>query len=538
MPPISPSPRHSLLIGTRLALGFGLLITMMFCMVVVGLLRLTEVADANNRLIEVEWVKADAANTLSTIVLANTRRTIEIVTAPNTAHRDKMRAEILAARESFVQAFQKLQELVELPEAKALLAEAEQARSRYVTSQTRLNQLVDAGQMEEATLEMNTRTLPELNLVQQRVDTLAKMEHRLVEQTGALAHEQAHTGRLWLLGLGAVGLCSAIVLAVFLTRSITAPLREAVKVAQAVAAGDLRTHITVHSTDETGQLLQALKDMNTSLVQIVSQVRSGSDTIATATGQIAAGNQDLSSRTEEQASALQQTAASMQELAHTVKQNFDSGKHANQLAESAAEVAVKGGKVVSEVVHTMEAINTSSRKISDIIGVIDGIAFQTNILALNAAVEAARAGEQGRGFAVVASEVRALAGRSAAAAKEIKGLIEASVGNVSAGCSLVEQAGSTMDEIVVSVRRVADIMREISLASQDQTQGIDQINQAMVQMDQVTQQNAALVEEAAAAAAALEQQAHTLVQTASIFQLHHQGGGTHVSSGALLLQGS
>ena len=538
MPPISPSPRHSLLIGTRLALGFGLLITMMFCMVVVGLLRLTEVADANNRLIEVEWVKADAANTLSTIVLANTRRTIEIVTAPNTAHRDKMRAEILAARESFVQAFQKLQELVQLPEAKALLAEAEQARSRYVTSQTRLNQLVDAGQMEEATLEMNTRTLPELNLVQQRVDTLAKMEHRLVEQTGALAHEQAHTGRLSLLGLGAVGLCSAIVLAVFLTRSITAPLREAVKVAQAVAAGDLRTHITVHSTDETGQLLQALKDMNTSLVQIVSQVRSGSDTIATATGQIAAGNQDLSSRTEEQASALQQTAASMQELAHTVKQNFDSGKHANQLAESAAEVAVKGGKVVSEVVHTMEAINTSSRKISDIIGVIDGIAFQTNILALNAAVEAARAGEQGRGFAVVASEVRALAGRSAAAAKEIKGLIEASVGNVSAGCSLVEQAGSTMDEIVVSVRRVADIMREISLASQDQTQGIDQINQAMVQMDQVTQQNAALVEEAAAAAAALEQQAHTLVQTASIFQLHHQGGGTHVSSGALLLQGS
>ncbi len=538
MPPISSSPRRSLLIGTRLALGFGLLITMMFCMVVVGLLRLTEVAEANSRLIEVEWVKADAANTLSTVVLANTRRTIEIVTAPNAAHRDKMRAEILAARESFVQAFKKLQELVELPEAKALLAEAEQARNRYVSSQTRLNQLVDAGQIEEATLEMNTRTLPELSLVQQRVDALAKMEHRLVEHTGALAREQAHTGRWWLLSLGAVGLCSAIVLAVFLTRSITTPLREAVKVAQAVAAGDLRTHITIHSADETGQLLQALKDMNSSLVQIVSQVRSGSDTIATATGQIAAGNQDLSSRTEEQASALQQTAASMQELANTVKQNFDSGKHANQLAESAAEVAVKGGKVVSEVVHTMEAINTSSRKISDIIGVIDGIAFQTNILALNAAVEAARAGEQGRGFAVVASEVRSLAGRSSTAAREIKELIEASVGNVSAGCSLVEQAGSTMDEIVVSVRRVADIMREISLASQDQTQGIDQITQAMVQMDQVTQQNAALVEEAAAAAAALEQQAHTLVQTASVFQLHHQGGGTHVASGALLLQGS
>ncbi len=533
MPPVSPSPRHSLLIGTRLALGFGLLIAMMLCMVVVGLLRLTDVAQANSHLIEVEWVKADAANTLSTIVLANTRRTIEIVTAPNAAHRDKMRAEILAGRETFVQSFKKLQELVELPEAKALLAEAEQARARYVASQARLNQLVDAGQIEEAALEMNTHTLPELNTVQQRVDTLARMERRLVVETGALAREQAHSGRLVLLALGGVGLFSAVVLAIFLTRSITSPLREAVKVAQAVAAGDLSTQIAVHSTDETGQLLQALKDMNSSLVHIVSQVRSGSDTIATATGQIAAGNQDLSSRTEEQASALQQTAASMQELAQTVKQNFDSGKHANTLAESAAQVAVKGGKVVSEVVYTMEAINTSSRKIADIISVIDGIAFQTNILALNAAVEAARAGEQGRGFAVVASEVRALAGRSAAAAKEIKELIETSVGNVSAGCSLVEQAGSTMDEIVVSVRRVADIMREISLASQDQTQGIDQIHQAMVQMDQVTQQNAALVEEAAAAAQALEQQAHTLVQTASVFRLSHTPGN---SAGALTLQ--
>ena len=519
MSPTLPPSSRSLLIGTRLALGFGLLIAMMLCMVVVGLLRLTDVADANRHLIEVDWVKADAANTLSTIALANTRRTIEIVTAPTPEHRAKMRAEIVGARDTFVQSFKMLQTLVQSTEGKALLAEAEQARGRYVISQTKLNTLVDAGQLQEAALEMNNHTLVELNTVQQRVDAVAKNEQRLVVQAGAYAQDQAHTGRIVLLILGGVGLFSAVVMAVWTTRSITTPLRSAVKVAQAVAAGDLTSRVAVHSSDETGQLLQALHEMNTGLVRIVTDVRAGSDAIATATGQIAAGNQDLSSRTEEQAGALEQTVASMQELAHTVKQNFDSGKHANALAESAAQVAVRGGKVVAQVVHTMEAINISSRKIADIIGVIDGIAFQTNILALNAAVEAARAGEQGRGFAVVASEVRSLAGRSATAAKEIKDLIDASVGNVSAGCVLVEQAGSTMDELVVSVRRVADIMGEITVASQDQTDGIEQINQAMMQMDQVTQQNAALVEEAAAAAQALEYQAQTLVQTASVFRL-------------------
>jgi methyl-accepting chemotaxis protein len=271
--------------------------------------------------------------------------------------------------------------------------------------------------------------------------------------------------------------------------------------------------------------LEALQDMNDSLVNIVNQVRGGADSMATATQEIADGNMDLSSRTEEQASALEETAASMEELATTVKQNFESGKHAYALAESAAQVAAKGGTVVSQVVHTMESINVSSRKIADIIGVIDGIAFQTNILALNAAVEAARAGEQGRGFAVVASEVRSLAGRSAEAAKEIKSLIGASVGNVSEGCKLVEQAGSTMDEIVVHVRRVADLMREVTTASQDQTSGIEQVNQAVGQMDQVTQQNAALVEEAAAAAQSLQHQASSLVQVVSVFKLGDRASG-------------
>ena len=521
---LKPVPAvRGLRIQTRLALGFGLLIAMMLAMVVVGFMGLTNVSNSNKHLIEVDWVKADAANTLSTIALANGRRTLEILTAPTDAYRAQMRADIGGARTAFVQAFKTLTELVQLPEAKALLKQAEEARGRYVTSQAKFNALVDEGRLEEATIELNSHTLRELNLVQTSVDALARTEQRAVVQSGAKASAEAETARLILLALGGAGLLCGVVLAARITRSIVVPLNAAVKVAQAVAAGDLGSRVVVHSGDETGQLMQALKDMNESLSGIVTDVRNSSDAIATATSQIAAGNLDLSSRTEQQASALEQTSASMQELAGTVKQNFDSGKHANELAESASQVAIRGGAVVAEVVHTMEAINTSSRKIADIISVIDSIAFQTNILALNAAVEAARAGEQGRGFAVVASEVRNLAGRSATAAKEIKGLIDASVDNVSQGCTLVEQAGRTMDEIVVSVRRVADIMGEISLASQDQTQGIEQINQAMVQMDQVTQSNAALVEEAAAAAQALEGQAQSLVRTASVFRLESHG---------------
>jgi len=307
--------------------------------------------------------------------------------------------------------------------------------------------------------------------------------------------------------------------AAFITRAITRPIIEAVKVAQTVASGDLTSRIVVSTTEETGQLLQALHDMNASLVSIVGQVRGGTETIATASTQIAAGNLDLSSRTEEQASSLEETASSMEELTSTVRQNADNAQQANVLARTASSVAVKGGEVVDKVVHTMDAINDSSRKIVDIISVIDGIAFQTNILALNAAVEAARAGEQGRGFAVVATEVRNLAQRSAGAAKEIKTLIGDSVVAVDAGSKLVAEAGGTMADIVSSVQRVTDIMAEISLATQEQSSGIDQINQAIGQMDQVTQQNAALVEEAAAAAESLQEQAGKLSAVVSVFRL-------------------
>jgi methyl-accepting chemotaxis protein len=306
-------------------------------------------------------------------------------------------------------------------------------------------------------------------------------------------------------------------------KAITEPLHEAVHVAKKIAAGDLTSTVQPDGTDETAELLTALKEMNESLMRIVTDVRIATDTIATASGQIASGNMDLSSRTEEQASSLEETASSMEELTSTVKQNADNARQANQLAVSASEVAVKGGSVVSEVVDTMGSINNSSKKIVDIIGVIDGIAFQTNILALNAAVEAARAGEQGRGFAVVATEVRNLAQRSAAAAKEIKSLISDSVDKVDAGAKLVDQAGATMQEIVDSIRRVTDIMAEITAASQEQTAGIEQVNVAITQMDDTTQQNAALVEEAAAAAQSMQNQANNLSMAVSVFKLNSAG---------------
>jgi len=304
-----------------------------------------------------------------------------------------------------------------------------------------------------------------------------------------------------------------------IARSITRPLNQALSIAKTVAAGDLTSRIELNNSgDETSQLLEALKDMTDSLTRIVAEVRQGTEAIATASRQITSGNMDLSSRTQRQAGALEKTASSMEELTSTVKQNANNAHQANTLATSAAEVATKGGMVVSDVVDTMNSINDSSKKIVDIIAVIDGIAFQTNILALNAAVEAARAGEQGRGFAVVASEVRSLAQRSAAAAKEIKELISNSVEKVDTGAKLVDQAGATMHEIVESIRRVTDIMGEITAAGKEQTSGIEQVNQAINQMDEATQQNAGLVEEAAAATQSMQRQVESLAQVVSVFK--------------------
>ncbi|WP_371438841.1 methyl-accepting chemotaxis protein [Polaromonas sp.] len=417
------------------------------------------------------------------------------------------------------------EKLISEPEEKAIYPEYSKVLALYAQEHDKITGLSRAQKTDDARAMIRGESLRLNRELIVLVDKLVKLNvdgGTRASETADAAYTQA---KAWVVSLLLGSIVLGVALALWIARIISRPLSEAVKVAETVAAGDLSSRIEVSSKDETGQLMQALKAMNDSLSKVVGEVRHGTDTIATASSQIASGNQDLSSRTEEQASSLEETAASMEELTSTVKQNADNARQANQLAVSASSVAVRGGSVVAEVVDTMGAINASSRKIVDIIGVIDGIAFQTNILALNAAVEAARAGEQGRGFAVVAAEVRNLAQRSAAAAKEIKVLIDDSVEKVEAGGKQVSEAGKTMDEIVDSVKRVTDIMAEITAASQEQTSGIEQINQAITQMDQVTQQNAALVEEAAAAAASLQEQASGLSQAVSVFRLDNEQQG-------------
>ena len=346
------------------------------------------------------------------------------------------------------------------------------------------------------------------------------------EATEATAQASAGVVQTRMLIGGAVVLGTALMVfaALMLARRMTQPMLAAVDLAERMAEGDLHSAAHPAGNDETVRLIQAMARMQQSFAGIVRNVQSNAQSVATSSVQIAQGNNDLSARTEQQASALEQTAASMEELSGTVRQNADNARQGNQLAQNESAVAVQGGEVVGQVVHTMKGINDASRKIADIIGVIDAIAFQTNILALNAAVEAARAGEQGRGFAVVASEVRSLAGRSAEAAKEIKGLIADSVQRVEQGTALVDQAGATMTEVVAAIRRVTDIMGEISAASSEQSSGVAQVGEAVTQMDQATQQNAALVEQSAAAAESLKAQAQQLVQAVAVFELDSDHG--------------
>jgi methyl-accepting chemotaxis protein len=506
-------------VGNRLALGFAIVLVFSILSTLFGMIQLNTLArEAEEMLAQpiqkeryaADWNRNIAVAVIRTSAIAKSSDASLIpFFAANAALTTKTTADILKM----------LEPLIVGEEEKKAYDDALAVRKTYLSSRDQVGKLKAEGKTEEADEILTKTYLPAAESYQGIVAKFLAVQRKNLDlMKGRMADiKQSAQTRFMLLSL--LSLAFAIACAWWLTVGITGPVRRAVAIARRVADGDLTEDIQVTSTDELGQLQQALKDMNGNLLTIVREIRTGTDAMATASSEIAAGNLDLSSRTEQQAASIEETASSMEELTSTVKQNADNAMQANTLTNNASDVATEGGAVVAQVVKTMADITTSSKKIVDIIGVIDGIAFQTNILALNAAVEAARAGEQGRGFAVVAAEVRTLAQRSAGAAKEIKGLIDDSVNKVDAGSTLVERAGSTMEQIVSSVRRVADIMGEITAASREQSAGIEEVNRAIAQMDQVTQQNAALVEESAAAAGAMYEQATGLAHAVSAFKL-------------------
>ncbi len=514
---------NNLKIGSRLAFAFATVIALALLVGAIGVSRLSALNEdlgliGRDRVPKVELVSeiVDDVNLIA-------RELRNAVIFGQEAKVDAALQTALSARERITKNLDTLAPTITSEEGQKRLAAVTASRAAYIPVQQRFVDMVRAGESSNAVILLEKELRPAQLAYIDALDKLKALQIELITKAAADGEANYAQARMLMFSLLAAMAAMGALLAWWITRSITGPINAAVDVAERVAQGDLGSNIESNSKDETGRLLAALKAMNTSLINIVSTVRNSSDSIATGSAQIASGNADLSQRTEEQASALEETAASMEQLGSTVKQNADNARQANQLAMSASTVAIQGGEVVGQVVETMKGINDSSKKIADIISVIDGIAFQTNILALNAAVEAARAGEQGRGFAVVASEVRSLAQRSGAAAKEIKTLIGVSVERVEQGTALVGQAGATMTEIVASIRRVTDIMGEISAASIEQSTGVAQVGESVSQMDQATQQNAALVEESAAAADSLKSQAQQLVQAVAVFKITHSG---------------
>ena len=513
-------------IGARLALGFSIVLLLLVAMSATALTRMQAASDLTYRLVNTS-IKNQRT-------LAEWRRNIEVNSAINETvyyARDAgvfdvigPRRQAITSRSNVLQ--KEIEESLRNPGVRDQFALVKQERVAYMAARDALFKAkrdADSAQLDAIYRDQLT---PRTTSYLATVDKLAAMQISAADAVAQSILDSYASTRVILFALGGAALLLGAACAWFISRSITAPLRQAVDVAERVANGDLTSrfdHLVLERADEVGQLMAALSRMNGSLAAIVGQVREGTATIATASGEIASGNQDLSSRTEQQASSLEETAASMEELTSTVRQNTEQAQRANALAAGAAGVAGEGGRMVAEVVGTMRRIDAASQRIVDIIAVIDGIAFQTNILALNAAVEAARAGEQGRGFAVVAGEVRTLAHRSAAAAKEIKGLIDDSVGQVQQGTQQVARAGATMEQIVRSIDQVTTIMAEIAAASEEQSAGIEQVNTAIVEMDRVTQQNAALVEEAAAAADAMREQSGQLAAVVGTFRLSGSG---------------
>jgi methyl-accepting chemotaxis protein len=510
---------RNLRLATRMTLAFGSVLLLMAAIAVIAAINLESVRRATDRLVDEDWAKADAVARLEGATRANARRTMELLITDDAARLAMIRERIGANRKIVGEALDELDRRLKRADARELLAKIQSTRGRYVASFQHVDNDVSTGQRPAAVARVQTETLPLLDELQQHTVALSALQKKVVRDSADTVIADVERAEMLMLVLGAGALLLGAASAWWMSRSVTVPVGQAVQLARRVADGDLGATVDTSGRDELADLMHALHDMTSRLAGVVGGVRGNADSVATASAQIAQGNLDLSQRTEEQASALQQTAASMEQLGSTVNLNADHARQASQLANDASKVAQRGGEVVGHVVRTMDGIHGSSRRIAEIIGTIDGIAFQTNILALNAAVEAARAGEQGRGFAVVAGEVRTLAQRSAEAAREIKSLITTSVEQVEHGSTQVAEAGATMDQIVAAIRRVSDIVAEISSASVEQSSGVNQIGEAVAQMDQVTQQNAALVEQSAAAAESLKQQADQLVDAVAVFRL-------------------
>ncbi|KRC18271.1 methyl-accepting chemotaxis protein [Acidovorax sp. Root217] len=513
----------NLSVGLRLGLSFGAILLITALLAATGMWRIASLQGASERVATQEIEQQTLVENWAADIRLNWVRTEAFLKAIDRDYMEKLTADTQATAKGIETKVQRVEGLVQGDSNRAQLATIAAASKAYSDKLAEIRELHRGG-------EPNVPTLVDKELRPLADRYLKSLDDLRTAMATQLAASQSDTGALAkasqvLLGVGTlIAVALGALLAFTVTRSIVRPVQQGKQAAESIADGDLTHPITTTHNDETGQLLQALATMQSRLATIVGNVRHSAEGVATASAEIASGNNDLSARTEQQASALEETAASMEELGSTVRQNADNARQANQLAMSASTVAIQGGQVVAEVVDTMKGINESSKKIADIISVIDSIAFQTNILALNAAVEAARAGEQGRGFAVVASEVRNLAQRSAEAAKEIKGLIGTSVERVERGSALVDRAGATMSEVVASIRRVTDIMGEISAASSEQSSGVGQVGEAITQMDQATQQNAALVEQSAAAADSLKTQAGQLVEAVAVFRLganHH-----------------
>jgi methyl-accepting chemotaxis protein len=510
---------YNLNIARKLALSFAVVIALTLLQ---GLFAIKELKQVNNASGEIvtKWMPTmDAARELQGSLPPLRLTELELVTAVTPQERAAANQAIKTRLEALAKQRTVFEQRMSEPQEKEQYAQFGKNLAAYIKVDEQLAEMAANQQYDETRVLFKGESARLYGAMVGNLDAIVK-----INASGSARADEDATGvfrgaQRWIGGLLLATMAIGSLLAFVVAANVARPLKEAVEIAQRVARGDLTLRIRPAGRDETGRLMEALRAMNESLRDIVNEVRHGTDTIATASNEIARGNLDLSNRTEQQAGSLEETASAMEQLTSTVTQNADNARQANQLAATASDIASQGGEVVGQVVQTMEGITESSRRIADIISVIDGIAFQTNILALNAAVEAARAGEQGRGFAVVASEVRSLAQRSAGAAKEIKELIDDSVQKVSAGSALVERAGSTMNEVVASVRRVTGVVAEISAATQEQSGGINEVNLAITQMDETTQQNAALVEQAAAAADSLKGQAGNLAAVVGKFKL-------------------